>query len=82
MIFPKTLVFLAFAIGVCIMLVKHNSTWGDNLQQYYTRQSIKMYGEKANWESPWIRAFFRTLIFFFGAMFVLGVYVLLFSSDA
>jgi hypothetical protein len=80
MIFLKTLIFFAFAMGVVITLAKRSSGWAVELQHYYMRQSVKMYGQNGNWEKPWIRQLFKALIFFFGLMLMLGAYVLLFSS--
>ena len=77
--FLKIVAFLIIAVGSIAAVATQSNKWATAMQQYYVRQSKKMYGENENWERPWIRTLFKALIFFFGFMFVLGVYVAIFS---
>jgi ABC-type Fe3+ transport system permease subunit len=78
----KVLLLLVTTVVSIITVAFHSTKWAAAMQQYYMRQSKKLYGENGNWERPWIRTLFKALIVFFGVMFVLAVYVVMFANPS
>jgi hypothetical protein len=75
MVILKVLITAIAAVAVLVILVRSTGKWAHSLQEYYIRQSNKLYGHSGGWDKPWRLTLFKALVVFFGLMAILGVYV-------
>jgi dolichol kinase len=75
----KSLIFTAVAIVAFFVLIKHVNTWGTHFRNYMLKGSKNFYGRGRSWEGRGALFVSKVVIFFFGLMFIVGVYVLMFS---
>jgi hypothetical protein len=78
---PKITIVAAAAITVLMSLYRNTGKWAHSLQQYYIAQSNRLSGNSGGWDEPWRLSLFKVLVIFFALMAILGVYVLVFSSQ-
>ncbi len=75
----KIAALVVISIGVIAILVRNTSKWAGKLQQYYIAQANKMYGNSTGWDQPWRTNLFKAIVGFFGFMFIIGAYSIIFS---
>jgi hypothetical protein len=67
--------------AITIVVVSRNlKSWSKRFRRYMIGQSTKALGDASEWERPWTMYLSKVLIIFFGAMFILLVYVICFSQ--
>ena len=74
------LIALALIVATSVfMLVQNTNKWAQSLRRYYIKKARETHGDSSNWEQPWRFNLFKTIVIFFGLMFIIGAYVLIFS---
>ena len=81
MLLAKVVAFIVCAVACISIVIAHSDKWAHSLQQYYIRESERMYGNSEDWRDPWIKTLFKFLVIFFGLMAVIGLYVAFFTSQ-
>ena len=79
MLIIRIVVVVMFAIMTIVVLHKKIGLWSKRVRQHMIAQSKKALGSASEWERPWTIYLSKAMIMFFGAMFVLLVYVVCFS---
>ena len=75
----KVAAFLVFAIVTLIVLIKNTNGWSARFRRYMLGQATDVFGRGAGWEKPWALFLSKAMVYFFGLMFILLIYVAIFS---
>jgi hypothetical protein len=75
----KVTAIVDFAIVTLIVLVKYANAWSARLRRYMLDQATDVFGRGAGWEKPWALFLSKAMVYFFGLMFIVLVYVAIFS---
>lgn len=78
------LIFKIIAVGLIVLLtmsilVKNTNKWAVHFRQYMLNQTNKVFGHGIGWEKPWALILSKAMIIFFALMFIVLVYVVVFS---
>jgi preprotein translocase subunit SecG len=79
MLLFKVLVFIVLAVIALVVLINNTKKWSARLHQYMFDQANKVFGRGAGWERPWAPLLSKAMIVFFGLMFIVFLYVVVFS---
>ena len=67
------------AVVVLATLVERTDQWGNRFRRYMISEGKKSNWRGAAWEKPWTMALSKAMVAFFGLVFLIGVYVAIFS---
>jgi hypothetical protein len=71
--------FMLTAVVVLATLVERTDQWGNRFRKYMISEGKKSNWGGAAWEKPWTMALSKAMVVFFGLVFLIGVYVAIFS---
>jgi hypothetical protein len=80
MLILRMAVVVILAVITIVVEVKNLERWSKGFRRYIIGQSKKALGDASEWERPWTIYLSKALVIFFGAMFILLVYVICFSQ--
>jgi hypothetical protein len=80
MLILRMAVVVILAVITIVVEVKNIERWSKGFRRYIIGQSKKALGDASEWERPWTIYLSKALVIFFGAMFILLVYVICFSQ--
>ena len=80
MLILRSVVFAVVAISLLAVLIKTTKKWALAWQQYFIRQSKKMFGDAGAWEGTSGRIISTIAVLFFGFMVIVLIYVLCFAG--
>jgi hypothetical protein len=80
MLIIRIAVVVILAAITIVVVVKNLESWSKGFRRYMIGQSKKSLVDASEWERPWTIYLSKALIIFFGAMFILLVYVICFSQ--
>ena len=75
----KVVAFVIFAVIVLIGLFKNTSNWSERFHKYMLAQTKKVFGSGEGWDEPWGRYLSMAMVIFFSLMFIMLIYVAIFS---
>jgi hypothetical protein len=77
----RVIVFAVVAISLLVVLIKNTKKWALAWQQYFIRQSKKMFfGDAGAWEGTSGQIISTIAVIFFGFMVIVLAYVLCFGG--
>jgi len=79
MISIKTIIFVIIAVVALIVLIKNLNQWASRFRQYMLAQANSVFGGGVGWDKPWALFLSKAMLVFFGLMFIVGAYVLIFG---
>ena len=79
MLTVKIVAFAIFAVIALIILYKNTNRWSERFQKYMLSQTLKVFGSGEGWDEPWAKYLSKVMVVFFGLMFIVGIYVAIFS---
>ena len=80
MLIFKIIAFLVFAILALIVLYKNTNKWSIRFQRHAVSQMIQVFGDNEGWDDPWANYLSKFMVIFLGLMFILLIYVAVFTT--
>ena len=71
--------FIFTAVVMLTTLVERTDQWGNRFRKYIFSEGKKSNRGGSTWEKPWTIVLSKAMVVFFGLMFLIGVYVAIFS---
>lgn len=75
----KIAIFGLVAIILFATLIKNADKWAIRFRRYMTSQANRVFGTASGWDKPWGLLLSKAMVLFFGLMFIVFVYVVVFS---
>ena len=75
----KIAIFVIIAIVALSVLIKNVNQWTTRFHQYMLGQANKVFGSGVGWDKPWALFLSKVMVIFFGVMFIVLIYVIVFS---
>jgi len=79
MLLFKVIAFVIFTIIALITMFQNTNTLSVRFQKHTVNQMMQVFGDTEGWDDPWAKYLSKFIVIFLGLMFILLIYVAIFS---